>query len=66
MNLFEIYDTKSESIIYYFLFFGLIYIILSANNKKEETSQYNFLISFGSTILFSFFYSYICLHPDFF
>jgi hypothetical protein len=58
------YDTKTESLMYYFLFFGLIYIILSTFNKNEETSKYNFAISFSSAILFSIFYSYITFPTD--
>ena len=64
MSLFEMYDTKTESLMYYFLFFGFVYIILSTMNKKEETSKYNFAISFSLAILFSFFYSYITFPAD--
>jgi FtsH-binding integral membrane protein len=64
MNLFEMYDMKSESVMYYFLFFGLVYIILSAVNKNEENSKNNFIISFFSAILFSLFYSYITFPGD--
>ncbi len=64
MSLFEMYDTKTESLMYYFLFFGFIYIILSIFNKKEEISKYNFVISLSSAILFSIFYSYITFPGD--
>lgn len=64
MSLFEMYDTKSESLMYYFLFFGLVYIVLSTINKKEEISKYNFVISFSSAILFSIIYSYITFPAD--
>jgi hypothetical protein len=58
------YDTKTESLMYYFLFFGFIYIILSTFNKKEEISKYNFIISFSSAFLFSLIYSYITFPKD--
>ena len=64
MSLFEMYDTKTESLMYYFLFFGFIYIILSIFNKKEEISKYNFVISLSCAILFSIFYSYITFPGD--
>jgi phosphate starvation-inducible membrane PsiE len=57
------YDMKTESIMYYFLFFGFIYIILSTINKKEENNN-NFTISLILTILFSFYYSYITFPMD--
>lgn len=64
MSLFEMYDMKTESLIYYFLFFGFVYIILSTINKNEENSKYNFIISFILAILFSFYYSYITFPSD--
>jgi hypothetical protein len=64
MSLFEMYDMKTDSLMYYFLFFGFVYIILSTFNKKEEISKYNFVISFSSAILFSLIYSYITFPAD--